>query len=178
MKNHIQSSSCLFRTALFVCSESDTFLMNYITLSPSRIIRYVESSILFFDIFHHLSSPNKKSKIFKLIPYSLHPPSTTKHPTIHPNPLWIISSQSNNPHINTSWLVSITADIITPNNNAWYHLLCDFQLQAVMLLPAGEGCSSTDLLLTIPSHGIIWSLSRTIRASVRTGGQYWSWWIP
>lgn len=28
VKNHIQSSSCLFRTALFVCSESDTSLMN------------------------------------------------------------------------------------------------------------------------------------------------------
>lgn len=32
MKNHIQSSSYLFRTDLFVCSESDIFLMNYITL--------------------------------------------------------------------------------------------------------------------------------------------------
>lgn len=31
MKNHIQSSSGLFRTALFVCSESDTSLMNCIT---------------------------------------------------------------------------------------------------------------------------------------------------
>ena len=30
VKNHIQSSSCLFRTTLFVCSESDTSLMNYI----------------------------------------------------------------------------------------------------------------------------------------------------
>ena len=29
VKNHIQSSSCLFRTTLFVCSESDTSLMNY-----------------------------------------------------------------------------------------------------------------------------------------------------
>ena len=35
-KNHIQSSSNLSRTALFVvCSESDTFLKNYITYDKS-----------------------------------------------------------------------------------------------------------------------------------------------
>ncbi len=34
-KNHIQSSSNLFRTALFLYSESDTFLMNYIKSGKS-----------------------------------------------------------------------------------------------------------------------------------------------
>lgn len=54
MKNHIQSSSCLFRTALFVCSESDTFLMNCTTLPLHHVVRYIESPVLFFDILRHL----------------------------------------------------------------------------------------------------------------------------
>ena len=41
----------------------------------------------------------------------------------------IISSHSNNPRIKTNWLVSMTADISTPNSNAWYHFTLRFAIR-------------------------------------------------
>ena len=46
-KNHIQSSSNLSRTALFVvCSESDTFLKNYTSLLTETIVLYAALSLI------------------------------------------------------------------------------------------------------------------------------------
>ena len=40
-----------------------------------------------------------------------------KHPSIHPRLLWIISSNSNNPLQNQSWLISIADDTVIPTSN-------------------------------------------------------------
>lgn len=56
---------------------------------------------------------------------------------MHPNPLWIMSSHSNNPRIVISWLVSIVADISTPNTSASCHFTFRFMISGSNA-PAGK----------------------------------------
>lgn len=63
--------------------------------------------------------------------------STRTAPTMHPNPLWIMSSHSNNPRIVISWLVSIVADISTPNTSASCHFIFRFIISGSNA-PAGK----------------------------------------
>lgn len=62
---------------------------------------------------------------------------TRTAPTMHPNPLWIMSSHSNNPRIVISWLVSIVADISTPNTSASCHFIFRFMISGSNA-PAGK----------------------------------------
>ena len=55
-KNHMQSSSDLFRAALFLCSESDTSLKNYTTKTPENIDWYMKNAGLFHEGLHKTSS--------------------------------------------------------------------------------------------------------------------------
>ena len=58
-KNHIQSSSNLSRTALFVvCSESDTFLKNFIIsvrLYPALYAEDIHLSTVLITLFYRIS---------------------------------------------------------------------------------------------------------------------------
>ena len=63
LKNHIQSSLCLFRTALFVCSESDTSLMN---CSISGAI-CVNNLFWHIEIIFHIFLKRRMSRKFILI---------------------------------------------------------------------------------------------------------------
>ena len=55
-------------------------------------------------------------------------------PNIQPIPLWIISSHSNSPHLNTNWQHSITTDTKNPYKKAFL-IFNFFQKQKVIMRP-------------------------------------------